>query len=189
MYLQGRPAEAKLGAAAAAALLARLQALYDSCEEHVDALALKRNRHRAVHGPGSSWAAANVRGFTTAQHAGLLEVVYQMLQQLLKGHEAVQQALLQPAAEYTWQQLPVGAALVGLCSGVPMRTAVHNMLAVPQPGAAKAAMHNTALSCTSHACKHPLMPVTCLTASNPDLCISESAQINSPVLPMHTTVA
>jgi hypothetical protein len=91
------------------AFAARITALYTRVDQQIFNIADKRVAYRAAHGPGSSWAAGSIRGFVSAEHARLLDAVSCLVDQLeSQEHADLQHALLHSAAEYAWQQLPVG---------------------------------------------------------------------------------
>jgi hypothetical protein len=95
---RGQPTNLEFGLQEHRAFWDRMSMLCDSVDECIESAALKRATHRAAHGPGSSWAAAGISGFSSAQHARLLDAASNMVQHLAQEHQALQQALLHPVA-------------------------------------------------------------------------------------------
>ncbi|KAF6261164.1 hypothetical protein COO60DRAFT_1625484 [Scenedesmus sp. NREL 46B-D3] len=76
----------------------RTRTLFDSLDERITAVVRKHRENRARLGPGSSRAGAS--------NAGLLDDVCRIIDHLAQEHPALQQAVLEPVGEYTWQHLP-----------------------------------------------------------------------------------
>ncbi|KAF6254910.1 hypothetical protein COO60DRAFT_272302 [Scenedesmus sp. NREL 46B-D3] len=112
MRLQGQPVAVELAEQARAALLDRTRTLCHSLEERIRVAIDKHRDNRVRLGPSSSRAAAGTGGLTRAEHAGLLDDAYHIIDHLAREHPALQQVLLEPVKEYTWLHLPVSR-----CSG------------------------------------------------------------------------